>query len=300
MSGSKGPASKSRKKSTAKPATAPSIKDKNAFKSTEFVKDSDDEEDDAGNPPVKKGITEPTKPKAPSLSLAEKNRLPKPAQSLPKPTTERKKPPPPSDLDESGADEVSSNEQASNAGGLLSNALGKVQSKTLAKRPDTITRPSLKRKNPSPSDGGTGSTGSEDDESSNPRSAKRRRGSPTPIPKPGAAEKAARLVKPSRQRTSSGSGPDDDDVSQRSSEEDVAANSWSRTGNESSNGSASGEDAAPAAGKKPKYGHLKNIALRDMTKSLQCPRKADIEATINSLRTASWLRARNYFVTCFI
>lgn len=296
MSGSKRPATKPRTESIAKSAAPPSHKDKNTFKSTEFVKDSDDEEDGVGSTPVGKNVAKPIKPKA-SLPHKEKKESSKQAQALPKPTTGRKKAPLPSDSSKRGSVEEPSNEQASLPGKPLSNGSGKVQSKALAKGPDTVTRPSLKRKSPSPSNDGTASIVSDDDESNSPTSAKRRRESPVPT---GVAEKSTRSAKPSSHRTSSASGPDDDEVSQNGSEEDAGIGSTSESGSESESRKGSGEDAAIATSKKPKYGHLNTIALRDLTKSLQCPRKADFKATIYSLRTTSWLRARRYLVTCFV
>ena len=280
MSGTKKPATRLTKKAKAEAVAVPKSNGK-TFKSDEYVKDSDDDEGEAGSTFVEENLSAPIKPKAAIQPPKKKNGSSKPILALPKPIRADQTPTPTSDTSVSGRDEESDNTKGSVPNILEINGSENFQSKAVAKRLDIVTRPLLKRKGTSTSISGTAFSESNEDKSSSPTYAKRQKGGQLLKAKTGMAETTALLAKPSMDKMSSASDGD----AQTESDRDNETDSGSENGPESQSQNGSDQDPTLATRTRAKYGHFAIAAQRDMTKSLQCPARFD--SSIAPIRTAT-------------
>lgn len=292
MSDSRNPASKPRKKAVAKPKAASSMrKDEKTFKSAEFVQDSDDDRDNGGEGPIRKPLVLTMKDQATGLPPGKKKVRAKPTPSLPKPAKGPKTYTPSSVVGDSGSDGEASTSRLSSPDKLKGNGLGTVENNVAAKRLSSEARPSLKRKSPSASASDTGSSMSDQHESS-PVPTKWRKGSPRHKSGTSTSVNATATAKPSRHVTSS----DTDEVGEPGSNEDAETDSASEGGSESQNQSGSSEKSTPASDKRTKYGHFATNDIRDLAKSLQCCSK--VSPATAAIRTTSWLQVHYQLLTC--
>ena len=287
MSGSGKPAPKPRKKSIVKPKAASSTKDEKTFKSAKFVQDSDDDEDNDGQASTGNYQALPVK----NLARLSPEMKKIPAKPTPKPANRPKTHTPSPASGESRSDGEASNDRLSSTDKVKNNGLGTVERDVAAKRLSSIAEPSLKRKNPMVTASDTGSSVSDQDESSSPVPAKRQKGSARPKSGTSRAVHTTLSTKPSRHPASS----DTDESGEPASNEDAETTSASEGGSESQSKNGGGEESTPASDEMTKYGRFAKNDIRDLAKSLQC--RSKVSPATAPICTTSWLQVHYHLLT---